>query len=601
MTTSSPAALTIQPSSSLQRAETLFLDHQRAIHIRTDQMFAWLLILQWLGAVATAAWISPLAWSGTQSQIHVHLYAAVFLGIAIISLPIALAYWIPGRALTRHIIAVSQMLISALLIHLTGGRIETHFHVFGSLAFLAFYRDWRVLISASVVVGVDHLLRGIFWPESVFGIVVAGRWRWLEHVWWVVFEDVFLIMALRQSIQEMRAIAERQAHEERARQDAEDANKAKDDFLATLSHELRTPLTSAFGWVNILRRPNQDPATIEKGLKVLDRNIRSQKQLTDDLLDVSRIVSGKFMLNIQPMLLRPVLEGAIETARPSADAKSIQLIFDAKIADTVVRGDAERLQQVASNLLSNAVKFTPAGGRITLSAREEFGHVVIQVIDSGIGIPREFICHLFERFRQADASTTRRFGGLGLGLALVRHIVELHHGQVRAESEGEGQGTTLTVTLPVLRNAVIVRDLKPETASGIRRRSGVLDGLTVLLVEDEVDSRELIGLVLERSGARVLAAGSAADAMEMIELHNPDVMISDIGMPGEDGYSLIRRVRSREATHGGHLPAAALTAYAKREDRDAALAAGYQEHMPKPIEPDRLPAVIAELAGKRIG
>ena len=577
------------------RVDELFDQHEHGLHVRTDRLFTWLLGLEWLGGIAAALLISPRTWIGATGSTHVHVYAAVLLGGAIISLPIFLALASPGARLTRHVIAVAQMLMSALLIHLTGGRIETHFHVFGSLAFLAFYRDWRVLVSASVVVGLDHFLRGVYWPQSVYGVAVAGEWRWLEHVWWVFFEDVFLFMAIRQSIDEMRAIAERQARAEQARTDAERANRVKDEFLATLSHELRTPLTSAYGWIGILRRdPGCDRATIAKGLSVLDRNVRALSKLIEDLLDVSRIVSGKFVLDVRPVSLRNIVEGALESVRPAAAAKEIALLSTLPRTDLVLHGDSGRLQQVLWNLLSNAVKFTPRGGEVRLSVTGRDGNAILKVTDTGPGISPEFLPHLFQRFQQADGSTTRQFGGLGLGLAIVRYIVELHGGSVSAASEGIGKGSEFTVTLPCENDAVAAPDTQ---LSGVR--GGILDGLVVLVVEDDTDTRDFIAMVLERSGATVLRADSVADALSLIEIKQPDVMISDIGMAGENGYSLIRKVRMRESQLGWHMPSAALTAYAKPEDRAAALAAGFEDHLAKPVEPDRLPNFVAELARKR--
>jgi signal transduction histidine kinase/CheY-like chemotaxis protein len=580
------------------RSDELLLEHQHDIHVRTDRLFAGLMVLQWIGAIVTALVISPRVWAGAQTGIHAHVYAAVFLGGIIVSLPIGLVVTLRGAKITRHVIAVAQMLMSALLIHLTGGRIETHFHVFGSLAFLAFYRDWRVLLTASFVVALDHFLRGEFWPQSVYGIFAASNWRWLEHVWWVCFEDVFLFMAIHQSNQEMRAIAERQARSELARTDAEQASRVKDEFLATLSHELRTPLTSAFGWMAIIRRGAESDRELRgRGLTIIDQNIRALSRLIDDLLDVSRIYSGKFTLDARPMLLGPVIETALESIRPAMDAK--QIVLEAKLPETdlVVDGDSGRLQQVVWNLLSNAVKFTPKGGKVQLSLTEKDDVAILKVSDNGIGFPAEFQERIFERFRQVDSSTTRRYGGLGLGLSIVRHVVELHDGRVVASSPGTGKGAEFTVTLPSYKKqSLFVNSNVPRNI-----RSGLLDGLTVLVVEDEADARALIAVVLEKSGARVLTADSALSALEIFEREKPDVMISDIGMPDEDGYSLIKKVREREATLGRkrRMPAAALTAYAKQEDRSAALAAGFEDHATKPIEPDRLAKLVAELANRR--
>jgi CheY-like chemotaxis protein len=295
------------------------------------------------------------------------------------------------------------------------------------------------------------------------------------------------------------------------------------------------------------------------------------------------------------MLLRPVIENALESVRPAAKAKDIALECAIPNSDIVVRGDASRLQQVIWNLLSNSVKFTPRQGRVQISVVEQDGNALLSVTDTGQGIAPEFLPCLFERFKQADGSITRRHGGLGLGLAIVRHIVEMHGGTVSAASEGPGKGSTFSVTLPMESNAIVVRE---RPAPGGRTR--MLDGLKVLVVEDDADTRSLIAMVLEESGAKVLSASCVTEALQFVEHDNPDVMISDIGMAEEDGYSLIRKIRLREATMGRHLPAAALTAYAKTEDRAAALAAGFEDHVAKPVEPERLPILVAELAKRRM-
>ena len=581
----------------VKSVDELFVEHQRAIFIRTDRLFAWLLGLQWLGAIGTALWISPRAWAGAQSQTHIHVYTAIFLGGAIVSLPMVLALKVPGTRLSRHVVTAAQMLMSALLIHLTGGRIETHFHVFGSLAFLTFYRDWQVLLSASLIVALDHFLRGVFWPESVFGVVVAGEWRWLEHVWWVLFEDVFLFMAIHQSNQEMRSIAERQARANQALLEAEQANFMKDEFLATLSHELRTPLTSAVGWISVLNRVGEkDLDTRTQGLVVIERNIRALTKLIDDLLDVSRIMAGKMVLDTKPVSLRTVAEGALESIRPAAAAKEIILEASLPARDLVVHGDSGRLQQIVWNLLSNSVKFTPKRGRVGLRVEESGENALLTVTDTGPGISAQFLPHLFERFRQADGSVTRGFGGLGLGLAIVRHIAELHGGTVSASSAGVGSGAEFTVTLPMHLNSQVFTENFQTTGFHM----GLLRGLRILVVEDDTDTRNLIALILKRSGAAVLTAGTAKAALIIIEAEIPDIMVADVGMPGEDGHSLIRKVRATEGIFGPRMPAMALTAYARAEDRKAALAAGFDEHLAKPVEIERLTSLLAELAKKRI-
>jgi PAS domain S-box-containing protein len=384
-----------------------------------------------------------------------------------------------------------------------------------------------------------------------------------------------------------------------ARLGAEKANRAKDEFLATLSHELRTPLTPILGWTVMLRSGNLDQAGILRGLEVIERNVRVQTQLIEDLLDVSRIVTGKLRVEVRPIELVPVIEAGLEAVRPSADAKDIQVVVDLEPRDARVLGDPDRLQQVVWNLASNAVKFTPRGGRVNVALRQTDSHVVLTVTDTGKGIPADFLPHVFERFRQADSTSTRKYGGLGLGLAIVRHLVELHGGTVSAESAGPDQGAVFTVRLPLLEAARPPAERGAGSAAAPEAGAPVtLDGVRVLLVDDETDSREFLSMSLRECGAHVTALGSAEEAVKALQTHRPDVLVSDIGLPGEDGYALIRRVRALGAERGGQVPAAALTAYAKGEDTTRALSAGYQVHLPKPVEPAELAAAVATLVGR---
>jgi PAS domain S-box-containing protein len=392
------------------------------------------------------------------------------------------------------------------------------------------------------------------------------------------------------------------AETERARREAEAANRAKDEFLATLSHELRTPLTSIVGWAKMLRSGQLDSDTTARAIETIDRNARVQTQLIADVLDLSRIVSGKLRLSPRPMDVAPVVEAALDTVRPAAEAKGISLHPQLELYPCTVSGDPDRLQQVVWNLLSNAIKFTPRGGAVDVRLGCRGAEAEIEVQDTGIGIADDLLPHVFERFRQGDASSTRSYGGLGLGLAIVRHVVELHGGRVEAESAGPGQGATFRVRLPLLVPAL---GAAPEVD---RRRASVtalptpptpaLHGLKVLVVDDEADSRELVREILTHAGADVHVADSAARALDELPGFHPDVLLSDIEMPGESGYGLIRTVRQRPAQEGGRVPAAALTAYARLEDRTRALRAGFQMHVPKPLNPNELVTIVASLAGR---
>ena len=395
-----------------------------------------------------------------------------------------------------------------------------------------------------------------------------------------------------------RAEAERErllAAEQTARAEVEGANRAKDEFLAVLSHELRTPLQSMLGWVKLLKLGKLDADAAARALSTLERNTRTQAQLIGDLLDVSRIVAGKLRIELRPLELRPVLEAALESIRAAAEDKGVRLHATFEPRVTVVAGDAERLEQVVWNLLSNAVKFTPPGGRITLRLERTATQAQIIVRDTGRGIAPATLPYIFERFRQADSTTTRVYGGLGLGLAIVRHLVEAHSGTVRAESAGEGHGATFRVTLPLLQRTPETAD-NPDRGWSTDGHVPSLAGLALLVVDDDADTRDLLATALRGEGAEVTTVASVAEALAALEQRRPDVLISDISMPGDDGYALVRRLRALQGTSGRSIPALALTAHARPEDSELAFLAGFEAHVPKPVSPDELAQAIARLA-----
>ena len=411
------------------------------------------------------------------------------------------------------------------------------------------------------------------------------------------------------ALERSRLIAELQQQTKELSQ----ANQAKDEFLATLSHELRTPLNAILGWTQLLRTRKFDEKTTNRALETIDRNTKSLAQLIEDILDVSRIITGKLRLNLSNVALIPVIEAAIDTIRAAAEAKNIQITtqFDPEVGTVI--GDENRLQQIVWNLLSNAVKFTPNGGQIEIrleqieieetlkgeKLQDSFSRARISVSDTGRGISSDFLPHVFDRFRQADSSTTRTFGGLGLGLAIVRHLVELQGGTVYAESPGEGQGTTFNVELPLSTDRISLSAPK-QTASTPQDelpfiKQHPLNGVQVLVIDDEIDTRELIATVLQQAGADVTTVASANQALEAIPQLKPDVLVSDIGMPDMDGYTLIRQIRTMPAEQGGTIPAIALTAYAGIWDQQQALSAGFQLHLSKPIEPEAFVEAISTL------
>jgi len=395
-----------------------------------------------------------------------------------------------------------------------------------------------------------------------------------------------------------------------AQKEAEQANRLKDEFLATASHELRTPLTAVLGWSRMLRTGKLDAENSARALEAIERNATLQTKLIDDLLDVSRIITGKLIIDRRAIEMAHVVSDAVNTVSPAADAKNIKIVTSFDTEAGPVLGDANRLQQVVWNLLSNAVKFTPKNGRIEIALRRVDSQVEISVSDSGEGISSEFLPYVFERFRQGDGKTTRLHSGLGLGLAIVRQLVELHGGTVKAHSDGPGRGATFKVRLPVLSiNSVPGSDTARRDSTLIKARAmnGLslecpprLDGVCVLVVDDDSDTRQMLKAVLSECQAHVIIAASAAEAIDEIERRKPDVLVSDLGMPEHDGYQLIKKVRGMEsADHTARIPALALTAYAKAEDRVRALASGYQVHLSKPVEPAEFVLVIADLAGRR--
>ncbi|MBW4678548.1 MAG: PAS domain S-box protein [Microcoleus vaginatus WJT46-NPBG5] len=394
------------------------------------------------------------------------------------------------------------------------------------------------------------------------------------------------------------------ARERGARAEAEAANRIKDEFLAVLSHELRSPLNAILGWAQMLRTRHFSEATISRALETIERNARLQTQLVEDLLDVSRILRGKTRLNVMPVNVVSTIEGALDTMRPAAEAKAIKIerLLDPTVG--LISADPGRLQQIVWNLLSNAIKFTPSGGCVTIRLEAAGSMAQIQVSDTGMGIPDDFLPHVFEYFRQADGSTTRAHGGLGLGLAIVRHLVELHGGTIQAESPGEGQGATFTLLLPLLKRQPVEGRRQPaaENSPELSLSSSpplLLSNLRVLVVDDEADTRDYIVTALKQSGAEVTDAASVSAALSVFQRFQPDVLVSDIGMPGEDGYSLIRKVRALVVDQGGSIPAVALTAYAMDEDRRRVLEAGFQKHLAKPVDADELIQVVARLSRPR--
>lgn len=432
----------------------------------------------------------------------------------------------------------------------------------------------------------------------------------------IAYENAMLYSNAQQHASELQLeIAERkQAEEERAelliseqaaRAEAEQANRTKDEFLATLSHELRTPLSAILGWSHLVRTGKLDEPQMTRAVETIERNARSQSQLIDDLLDVSRIITGKLQIETRPIDLCSVIDAASDAVRPAIEAKGIHFETELDAAGCFVPGDANRLQQIFWNLFANAVKFTPEGGRVRVELERGEQQVRVAVIDSGIGITSEFLPFIFDRFRQADGSTTRVHGGLGLGLSIVKHLVQIHDGSIEVESQGQDEGTTFTVSLPLA--AAETADRIDEETPIEREGNGlpvgfskILEGLRILVVDDEADSRELVTAILTRCGSKVRSCESTAEALKTFREWKPDLLVSDIGMPKEDGYALIKQLRKLKLKLAKEIPAVALTAYATDDDRARTLSAGFQIHVAKPIEPEALVRSIAGVVGRKL-
>jgi PAS domain S-box-containing protein len=458
----------------------------------------------------------------------------------------------------------------------------------------------RSYLAVPVISRTAEVIGGLFFGHPDRGVFTERTERIIVSIASqaaVAIDNARLYEGLKQAAEERQILLEA---ERAARTEAERVSVMKDEFLATLSHELRTPLNAILGWSQLLASGKLEPDDLQQGIDAIQRNARAQTQLIEDLLDMSRIISGKVRLDVQWLDLSNVVEAAIASVRPSAEARGIRLrsIIDPHAGP--VSGDPTRLQQVVWNLLTNAIKFTPKGGKVDVLLQRVNSSVELTVHDSGIGIKPEFLPQVFERFRQADSSTTRSYGGLGLGLSIVKHLVDLHGGTVRAKSEGEGHGATFVVTLPLapVRSGEVREH--PTTSRGHALPSASLDlsGIKVLIVDDEPDARHLISRVLTQCHAEVYAAASAAEAFAQVTTWYPDVLVSDIGMPEKDGYQFIREVRSLPAEQGGRVPAIALTAFARSEDRTRAMMAGYQVHIAKPIEPQELTVAVGSLAGR---
>lgn len=595
-------------------AELRLREHELAIYVRTDRMFAFLMVLQWVGGIATALIVSPRTWIGAQSELHPHVMMAVFGGAVLAGFPVLMALVYPGRLATRLIIASNQVLFSALLIHLSGGRIETHFHVFGSLAFLAAYRDPRVLAPATVIVAVDHFVRGIWWPQSVFGIATASHWRWLEHAAWVLFADLFLLIIIRQNRREMRELAQhmtrleqRESELKQAVETAEHANRTKGKFLANMSHEIRTPLNGLIGFTDVLLRDGRNVSDEERDeyLTIIRKSGKHLLSLINDVLDLSKIEADRLQVESLPCSPHQIISEAVSVLRVSATEKGLVLDYrwEGPIPKTI-RTDPYRFKQVLMNLIGNAIKFTNQGAVLIIAKVERDGSdamLVVEVRDTGIGIPPGKLNDVFKPFVQADDSVTREYGGTGLGLAICKKIAAALGGSLTVSSE-VGIGSVFEVRIGIGELSE-VESLEPSRqVPGADIRDGApaacdLADLQVLVVDDGDTNRKLIRLMLERNGAKVRVAENGQVALDMAERTPFDVILMDMQMPVMDGYTATARLRSRGFTG----PIIALTAHAMKGDREKCDQAGCSGYLPKPIDSQQLFATLADYQVAHVG